>query len=107
MDFQLPTDATVVISDLRHWTSDGSSAVWSRRWSSSVGTSLSVGRSRYESAREQAWLLSSPSQTSAQIAQLRRGGSHGVVEQQDLTDTTIRADGNLPARIRALAVGRR
>jgi hypothetical protein len=57
----LPEDATIQISNVATWRGRGAAAGWTRRWSSSAATELTVGRSEFSIDADTASVVTSPS----------------------------------------------
>lgn len=91
--FQPQPDALVQVTDLNRWTTTGFSGVWTRQWARGVSTTLSVGRSEYETSGERSWLLTSASAGAGYTDAALRGGSYGILETNELVDITSKLDG--------------
>jgi hypothetical protein len=102
----LPDDATIAASKVHQWTSRGWSGAWSRSWSPAVSSAFTIARSEYTKSNSQAWILASPATSQDYSYFHDRGGSSGLTESNEVTETTFRADTSLAVGFaHALAAG--
>jgi hypothetical protein len=86
----LPADALVDASDIEHWTGRGMSAVWTRAWSPTASTTVSIGHSEFTSSLDRAFLLTSATAGGDYSFVAGRGGSSGLRDSNQIRDTTVR-----------------
>ena len=94
-DSGLPADAVIEASKVQRWTGRGWSALWRRGWSPTASSTLAIARSQYSKSASQAWLVASPGAGQDYSYLGSRGGSSGLTESNDVTETTFRADNSL------------
>lgn len=101
-----PTDAVLQAGRVRSWTGSGWSGVWRHAWSPTASSTVTLARSEYSNAASQAWVAKG-SQTGQDYSHLRsRGGSSGLTESNDVTETTFRAESTIsPAFAHAVSFG--
>jgi ferric enterobactin receptor len=102
----LPADALVNASDIEHWTGRGMSAVWTRGWSPTASTTVSIGHSEFTSSLDQASLLTSATARGDYSFVAGRGGSSGLRDSNRIRDTTVRLANSINIGFRhALSIG--
>jgi hypothetical protein len=93
----LPADAAVEASRVQRWTAQGWSGVWGHRWSQTASSTFTLARSEYSKSASQAWIVTSPGTGQDYSYFGSRGGSSGLTESNDVTETTFRADNTIAA----------
>lgn len=91
----LPSDAVVQVSDVDNGTTRGLTGAWTRQWSTSASTAISIGRSEYSRSTDRAWLLTSPSTGQDYSFEAARGGSAASSDSNHVKDTTLHVDNSL------------
>jgi hypothetical protein len=93
----LPADSVVRASVIQAWEGRGTSGVWDRRWSPTVTTRFSVGRSEFASASDRDYPLIGRSTGVDVSFAAGRGGRNGFVETNTIHDTTVHAEATVAA----------
>jgi hypothetical protein len=88
----LPSDTTMQIGDAQTWKGQGGSVDWSRQWSRMISTDASFAQSKFTTARQRSFLLTSPTTDSDYNLIAGLGGASGTNEANEIRDTNIRAD---------------
>ena len=88
----LPSDALVQVSQASDWSSRGISGRWTRQWSPTASTNVSLARSRYSRSADQAWMVTGATSGSDYSFADSRGGSAGLTESNRVEETTFKAD---------------
>lgn len=96
-DLPLPTDTTMQVGDAQTWKGQGGSVAWSRQWSHAISTDASFARSRFTTARQRSFLLTSPTTGLNYNVIAGLGGGNGTNEANEIRDTDIRADVSIAA----------
>src|SRR5262249_44281716 len=76
-ELSLPTDATTQIADTQRWTGQGGSVSWSRQWTRAITTDASFAQSKFTTARQRSFLLTSPTTGLDYNLAAGLGGSNG------------------------------
>lgn len=93
----LPADATVQMGDAQTWTGRGAGVDWSRQWTDTISTDASLVQSRFTTARQRSFLLTSPATGVNYNVAAGLGGSSGTDEANDIRDTDVRASVSIDA----------
>ncbi|HEX6462957.1 MAG TPA: carboxypeptidase-like regulatory domain-containing protein, partial [Vicinamibacterales bacterium] len=102
----LPQDATSQIGDAQAWTGRGESVGWARQWTPGISTNAVVAQSRFTTALQRSFLVTSPTSGGNYNLIAGLGGSSGTHEANEIRDTDVRADASIdPGFNHALQVG--
>jgi hypothetical protein len=93
----LPTDTTMQIGDTQTWTGQGGSVDWARQWTRTISTDASFAQSKFTTARQRSFLLTSPTTGLNYNLAAGLGGSSGTNEANEIRDTDLRADVSIAA----------
>jgi hypothetical protein len=88
----LPSDTTMQIGDTQTWKGQGGSIDWSRQWTHAISTDASFAQSKFTTARQRSFLLTSPTTNLDYNLVAGLGGSSGTNEANEVRDTDLRAD---------------
>jgi ferric enterobactin receptor len=88
--YTFPSTAVAQLSDLQKWTARGMSASWTRRWTPSASTTVSVGRSKTSVNGARSSMLTSPGDAADYSFIAGRGGSAALSDTNTIDDTTVR-----------------
>ena len=91
----LPSDATVQIGDTQTWKGQGGSVDWSRQWTRTISTDASFAQSKFTTARQRSFLLTSPTTGLSYNLNAGFGISNGTNEANDIRDTDVRANASV------------
>jgi hypothetical protein len=96
-ELALPIDTTMQVGDAQTWKGQGGSIDWSRQWSRAISTDASFAQSRFTTARQRSFLLTSPTTGLDYNHVAGLGGSNGTNESNGIRDTDIRASVSIAA----------
>jgi ferric enterobactin receptor len=86
----LPQESVAQLTDVHRWEGTGVSGIWSRTWSPSASTTVSIGHSTFSKDAQTSSLLFSPTTNTDYSFVAGRGGSNGLAESNRISDTTAR-----------------